>query len=80
MVNHVLRLGFFVSVLMLSGCGQSLLDTTDARCPFTERGGCQSMERVNQMVTEKRYTPDGQFVQQAPIEMNHSRTQSTFQK
>ena len=80
MVNHVLRLSFLGFILMLNGCSQSILDTTDARCPFTERGGCQSMERVNQMVTEKRYTPDGLFVQQAPIETNHSRAQSTFQK
>ena len=51
--------------LVLSGCGKSILDNDDARCPFTDRGGCQSMEMVNRMVTEKRFTPDGEFVQQA---------------
>ena len=80
MLNTLLRVSLLAFVLMTVGCRQSILDTTDARCPFTERGGCQSMESVNQMVTEKRYTPDGQFVQQAPIETNHSRAQSTFQK
>ena len=49
----------------LCACSKSLLDNKDARCPFTERGGCQSMEMVNRMVQEKRYTPDGEFVQQA---------------
>jgi len=52
--------------LLLTGCSSSILDTQDARCPFTERGGCQSMEMVNRMVAEKRFTPDGHFVQQAP--------------
>lgn len=56
-----------VIILMtqLCACSQSILDNKDARCPFVERGGCQSMEMVNRMVQEKRYTPDGQFVQQA---------------
>lgn len=51
--------------LLLSGCSQSILDNDDGRCPFADRGGCQSMEMVNRMVKEKRYTPDGHFVQQA---------------
>ena len=51
--------------LLLGGCAKSILDTEDARCPFADRGGCQSMEMVNQMVAQKRFTPDGQFVQQA---------------
>jgi hypothetical protein len=50
---------------LLLGCGRSILDNNEGRCPFTDRGGCQSMERVNQMVSERRFTPDGQFVQQA---------------
>lgn len=50
---------------ILSGCAKSILDTDDARCPFADRGGCQSMEMINQMVAQKRFTPDGQFVQQA---------------
>lgn len=59
---------FFIACsafFLLSGCTHSILDNTDARCPFVERGGCQSMEKVNQMVAEQRYTPDGQYVQQA---------------
>ena len=54
-----------MSFFVLSGCAKSILDTEDARCPFADRGGCQSMEMVNQMVAQKRFTPDGQFVQQA---------------
>lgn len=57
-------MGIILSSLFLSGCSHSLLDNDDARCPFKDRGGCQSMEMVNRMVSEKRYTPDGQFVQQ----------------
>ncbi len=53
------------SFFLLSGCAKSILDTADARCPFADRGGCQSMEMVNQMVAQKRFTADGQFVQQA---------------
>lgn len=49
---------------LLPGCARSIFDK-DARCPFVERGGCQSMEMVNKMVTERRFTPDGMFVQQA---------------
>lgn len=60
-----------ISLFFLTGCGKSILDTQDARCPFTERGGCQSMEMVNKMVTQKRYTPDGQFVQQAGVDISH---------
>lgn len=52
-------------VLQLCACSKSILDNEDARCPFADRGGCQSMEMVNRMVKEHRYTPDGQFVQQA---------------
>ena len=50
--------------LQLTGCAKSLLDNQDVRCPFADRGGCQSMEKVNQMVTEGRYTIDGEFVEQ----------------
>lgn len=52
---------------LLSACSKSILDNADARCPFADRGGCQSMEMVNKMVQEKRYIPGGQFVQQANI-------------
>ena len=57
---------------LLSACSKSILDNDDARCPFTDRGGCQSMEMVNRMVTLKRFTPDGQFVQQAPMLPNNA--------
>lgn len=62
-INY-LGIGLIVSIA-LTGCGRSILDNDDARCPFADRGGCQSMEMVNRMVKEKRYTPDGEFVQQA---------------
>ncbi len=65
MVKKAYFLGFSIACLVLTGCSQSILDTEDARCPFADRGGCQSMEMVNRMVREKRFTPDGQFVQQA---------------
>ena len=73
MRKHLLVLSVLVTNLGMSGCGQSLLDTHDARCPFTDRGGCQSMEMVHRMVTQKSYTPDGQFVQQAPMIQNAPR-------
>lgn len=50
------------STIALCGCTKSILDN-EARCPFVDKGGCQSMEMVNQMVTERRFTPDGAFVQ-----------------
>lgn len=80
MVKKLMGLSATLSVLMLSGCGQSILDASDARCPFKERGGCQSMEAINRQVTEKRFTPDGQFVAQAPMVIAYSRVSSRFQK
>lgn len=65
MVKQAIVIPASFLVLLLSGCSKSILDNDDARCPFADRGGCQSMEMVNRMVVEKRYTPDGQFVQQA---------------
>ena len=68
-------LGLVAVILLLSqlcACTKSILDNEDARCPFADRGGCQSMEMVNRMVQEKRYTPDGQFVQQANSPMLYS--------
>ena len=53
----------FIPFLFLTGCAKSILDNDDVRCPFVDKGGCQSMEAVNQMVVAHRYTPDGQFVQ-----------------
>ena len=65
MIKHRFLLSVILLVTQLCACSQSILDNDDARCPFADRGGCQSMEMVNRMVQEKRYTPDGQFVQQA---------------
>ena len=65
MVKHLVFAQTMILVLLLSSCSKSILDNDDARCPFADRGGCQSVEMVNRMVIEKRYTPDGQFVQQA---------------
>lgn len=63
------KLHFILSTMLvtlqLCACSKSILDNEDARCPFMDRGGCQSMEMVNRMVQERRFTPDGQFVQQA---------------
>lgn len=61
-------------LLLLSSCSKSILDNDDARCPFADRGGCQSMEMVNKMVQQKRYTPDGQFVQQSTQAVTYSNT------
>ena len=65
MMKRILVLNATIAALLLSGCSKNILDNDDARCPFTDRGGCQSMEMVNRMVQEKRFTPDGSFVQQA---------------
>lgn len=65
MIKYILLISTVVLTLLSSGCAKSILDNQEARCPFADRGGCQSMEMVNRMVQEKRYTPDGQFVQQA---------------
>lgn len=65
MIKHLMTASIVVLCTVLCACSKSILDNDDARCPFADRGGCQSMELVNQMVKEKRYTPDGQFVQQA---------------
>ena len=65
MIKKSLILFLVTSSFVLNGCAKSILDNEDARCPFADRGGCQSMEMVNQMVAQKRFTPDGQFVQQA---------------
>lgn len=73
MIKQILKGSIVVLFTMLCACSKSILDNEDARCPFADRGGCQSMEMVNQMVKEKRYTPDGQFVQQANNRVIYSR-------
>ncbi|HHF0526708.1 TPA: type IV conjugative transfer system protein TraV [Legionella anisa] len=65
MLKKIQKSCIVVLCTLLCACSKSILDNKDARCPFADRGGCQSMEMVNRMVMEKRYTPDGQFVQQA---------------
>lgn len=74
MSKQAITLGIVLALLLLSGCGKSILDSEEARCPFADRGGCQSMEMVNRMVKEKRFTPDGQFVQDARNAAFYSRT------
>lgn len=54
--------------LLLSSCGGMF--TNQARCPFTDKGGCQSVSDVNKMVDEGRFTDDGRFVQQAGDDPN----------
>ncbi len=54
-----------LSILLLNGCSKTIFDNEDVRCPFVERGGCQSMNDINKMVSQKRYTRDGSYVQQA---------------
>lgn len=73
MIKHILTGSIVVLCTLLCACSKSILDNENARCPFADRGGCQSMEMVNQMVKEKRYTPDGQFVQQANNRVIYSR-------
>ena len=73
MVKQAIVIPAAFLILLLSSCSKSILDNDDARCPFADRGGCQSMEMVNRMVVEKRYTPDGQFVQQANNSMLRSK-------
>ena len=51
-----------ISALFMSGCMKSVFDGSDARCPFVEKGGCQSMEMVDKMVREKHFTQNRDFV------------------
>ena len=74
MIKKLFVASMVVVTLFSTGCARSILDNADARCPFADRGGCQSMEMVNRMVIEKRYTPDGQFVQQANSAVVYSRS------
>ena len=65
--------------LILSGCAKSIFDN-EARCPFVDKGGCQSMEMVNQMVTERRFTSDGAFVQHFATQETPARKRKGTQK
>ncbi len=62
MLRKVITLIILSSATLLSSCAKTIFDN-EARCPFVDKGGCQSMEMVNKMVTERRFTPDGAFVQ-----------------
>ncbi|BCA97266.1 hypothetical protein TUM19329_36270 (plasmid) [Legionella antarctica] len=73
MIKYSFLLSVILLVTQLCACSKSILDNDDARCPFADRGGCQSMEMVNRMVQEQRYTPDGQFVQQANSRVLYSK-------
>jgi len=73
MIKYSFLLSIILLVTQLCACSKSILDNDDARCPFADRGGCQSMEMVNRMVQEQRYTPDGQFVQQANSRVLYSK-------
>lgn len=50
-------------IISLSGC--SSMFSNQARCPFNDQGGCQSVESVNKMIDQRKFTDHGRFVQQA---------------
>jgi len=52
------------------GCTKSILDN-NSRCPFMDRGSCQSIEMVNKSVDKRCFTPDGLYV--LPASMCSSR-------
>ena len=58
-----LMLLLLLSFTLIGCAGNSILEP-DPRCPFVERGGCQSMKSINRMIDQNRYTPDGNYVQQ----------------
>lgn len=62
-------------VLSLSGCGGMF--SNQARCPFSDKGGCQSVSDVNKMVSEGKYTDGGRFVQQAGQQNTSSQSASS---
>lgn len=51
-------------IVVLSGCSKTVFDNEDIRCPFVDKGGCQSMQAINEMVNRNQYTADGNFVKQ----------------
>lgn len=55
---------FFV-LITVSGCSKSVFDNEDIRCPFVDKGGCQSMRAINEMVNQRAFTADGAFVKQS---------------
>lgn len=68
-MKAILTLTTIISMaILLSSC--SGMFTNQARCPFKDKGGCQSVSDVNKMIDEGRYTDDGRFVQQAGDDPN----------
>lgn len=68
-MKAILTLTAIISMaILLSSC--SGMFTNQARCPFKDKGGCQSVSDVNKMIDEGRYTDDGRFVQQAGDDPN----------
>lgn len=61
-VRAILALALSTQLLLLSGCAGMF--TNEDRCPFSDKGGCQSVSDVNQMVSQKRFTKNKKFVQQ----------------
>lgn len=54
-----------IVLMTLSACSKSVFDNEDIRCPFVDKGGCQSMGAINEMVNQHQFTSDGAFVKQA---------------
>lgn len=65
----LLGLPLMASVLLLSGCSGMFVN--EARCPFADKGGCQSVSDVNDMVSQGKFTSNKHFVRQ-----KHDQTQS----
>jgi hypothetical protein len=59
-IKVILLLG--VSILV-SSCASGSLLGKDPRCPFSEKGGCQSVKSINKMIDENKYIAGGDFVQ-----------------
>ncbi|MCF6768418.1 type IV conjugative transfer system lipoprotein TraV [Thiotrichales bacterium 19S11-10] len=59
--KRIKLLALFTLAITLSGCASMFSD--DARCPFTEQGGCQSVDQVNQMISEGRFSANGEYVE-----------------
>lgn len=76
MIYKILFSLMLLPSLALTGCaGKSLLGQ-DPRCPFSERGGCQSIKSINKMIDERRYTPDGAYIQEPCVKCTVIRKKS----
>ena len=60
-----IQLSCIAMAIVLSGCSKSVLDNEDVRCPFVDRGGCQSMQAISAMIDQNQFTEDGSYVKQA---------------